>query len=80
MCNFLTEISFLQAVICICVTYLLGRFIVEYFSYLKACRPASFSMIKADMKTLENRIDRVARQVTFVVNTITKKEDKNGKN
>lgn len=32
------------------------------------------------MKTLKNRIDRVARQVTFVINTITKKEDKNGKN
>lgn len=80
MCNFLTEISFLQAVICLCVTYLLGKFMVEYFSYLKACHPASFSIIKTDMKTLENRIDRVARQVTFVLNTITKKEDKNGKN
>lgn len=80
MFNFLTEISFLQAIVCICVTYLIGRFIAEYFAYLKACHPASLSIVKADIKTLESRIDGIARKLTFVVNLVTKKEDNNGKN
>lgn len=80
MFNFLTEISFIQAIVCICVTYLIGKFLVEYFAYLKACRPASLSTVKSDMKTLENRIDRIAGKLTFVMNLITKKEDNNGEN
>jgi hypothetical protein len=80
MFNFLTEISFLQAIACICVTYLIGKFLVEYFAYLKACHPASLSIVKADMKTLENRIDRIARKLTFVMSLVTKKEDNNVEN
>ena len=80
MLNFLTEISFLQAIACICVTYLMSKFLVEYFAYLKACHPASLSIVKADMKLLENRLDRIARKLTFVTSLVTKKEDNNGEN
>lgn len=80
MCNFLTDASIIQIVVCISVTYLIGRFISDYFDYLKTCHPASLSIVKADMKTLENRIDRIARKLTFVVNLVTKKEDNNGEN
>lgn len=79
MSNFLTDVSFIQAVVCICVTYLIGRFISDYFDYIKAITPASVSIVKADIKTLEGRIERVARQLTVVMNIINKKETRNGK-
>ena len=76
MFNFLTDVLIIQGIVCVCVAYLIGRFIHDYFDYLKS-HPDTKLMYQ-DLKAINMNVYRLSKQMAYII-TLVKKEDNNGK-
>ena len=76
MFDFLTDVLIIQIIVCISVTYLIGRFIHDYFDYLKS-HPDT-KLMNQDLKAVNMNVYRLSKQMAYII-TLIKKEENNGK-